>query len=120
MKYYPKSALGFEINEDLAEKMGLVSEYKHFVENGDNYPFYKSFCSKFEVPDSFGVELQTFEDERGGYTQNLEGFEYGTPYVYFSTVDPKDTELRAVVSRLEQSYEDDGLMFQRATWSQLM
>lgn len=120
MKYYPKTALGFEINEELAEMMGLVSEYKHYVENRDNYPFYKAFCAKFEVPDSFGVELRTFKDERGGYTQGLEGFEYGRPYVYFSGVDPACEDLQPILSRLKEAYADEGLFLERAAWSELM
>lgn len=117
MEYWPQNAIGFEINDELADKMGLADEFNTWEIDKDETPFMQAFKSKFKPPgDYIDLRIQKFEGERGGYTQGLEGFEYDKTYCYFPGTSEKDKGWRPFIRKLEKI---EGLKFQSATWSQL-
>jgi len=117
MEYYPQNALGFELTDELAERMGLLEEFKAWQGDFDETAFMEAFKSKFKPPgDYLDLRIQKFEYERGGYTQGLEGFEYDKTYCYFPSTSRLDKGWRPFIKKLEKI---EGLWFQSATWSQL-
>ena len=105
MHYSPQRASGFKIDEEVAEGLGLLKEYKVWKDDWD----YDAFCDAFE--EKYGAkpsELKEFEYQRGGYIQGLEGFEYDADYVLWSEwgEDPP-SEL------------PNDLLLEEATWAEL-
>ena len=103
MQYSPQKASGFKIDENVAEELGLLKEYKVWKDDWD----YDAFCDAFEEKyESKPDELKEFEYQRGGYIQSLEGFEYDADYVLWSWSDPPG-EL------------PNDLLMEEATWAEL-
>lgn len=117
MQFYPHSALGFEITDELAEKMGLLEEYTEWKEDYDDTAFAEAFEKKLKPPKGYlDLHIQFFEYERNGYVQGLEGFNYDKTYVYFGGKSESDKGWKAFIRKLETKFPS--LKFESATWCQ--
>lgn len=118
MYYSPRKAIGFQIDENLAEEMGLLEEFKQWRKDGNEEPFAKGFKAKFKPPGEYlDIYIQEFVAERGGEVQGLHGFDYGTPYVYFPDIKRTEKGWRPFIKKMEGKFL--GLYFADAEWSQL-
>ena len=80
MQYYPMRKKGFIFNEDVAEQLGLLEEYKLYQEDYDYDPLNEAFNEKFGVEPEYPKH---FEWEKGGYVQGLQGFDWDVEYLLF-------------------------------------
>lgn len=117
MHYSPKNAIGFQIDEQVAEEMGLLTEYKLWVDKSDEGPFFKAFSEKFKPP-SNDAQVMTFEEERGGEIQGVSGFSSGATYVYWQDVKRSEKGWRPFIKKMEGKVL--GLYFEDGKWSQLV
>ena len=111
MRYYPKKATGFEIDSDVAEKLGLLEQWEEW--DGEQYD--SEFGYEFE--DKYGVtpsRVITFEDTRGGEVSGLTGFSDGSTYVLFDV----DEEGEAW-DKLLETLDENSIELQSGSWSQL-
>ena len=111
MRYYPKKATGFEIDSDVAEKLGLLEQWEEW--DGEQYD--SEFGYEFE--EKYGVSpsrVITFEDTRGGEVSGLTGFNDGSTYVLFDV-----DEEGEVWDKLLEVLDENGIELQSGSWSQL-
>jgi hypothetical protein len=111
MRYYPKSAVGFEINMTVAEELGLLEQWEEW--DGEQYD--SEFGYEFE--EKYGVtpaRVITFEDSRGGEISGLTGFTSGATYVLFDEDESGDDW-----DKLVEILEEKGITLEDGSWSQL-
>jgi hypothetical protein len=111
MRYYPKSAVGFEINMTVAETLGLLEQWEEW----DGEQFDSEFGYEFE--EKYGVtpsRVITFEDSRGGEISGLTGFTNGSTYVLFD-----EDESGEAWDKLVEIIEQSDITLEDGSWSQL-
>jgi hypothetical protein len=111
MRYYPKSAVGFEINNTVAENLGLLEQWEEW----DGEQFDSEFGYEFE--EKHGVtpsRVITFEDSRGGEISGLTGFTNGSTYVLFD-----EDESGEAWDKLVETLEENDIELEDGSWSQL-
>jgi hypothetical protein len=111
MRYYPKSAVGFEINNTVAETLGLLEQWEEW--DGEQYD--SEFGYEFE--EKHGVtpsRVVTFEDSRGGEISGLTGFTTGSTYVLFD-----EDESGEAWDKLVETLEENDIELEEGSWSQL-
>ena len=111
MRYYPKRAVGFEINNDVAENLGLLEQWEEW----DGEQFDSEFGYEFE--EKHGVtpsRVITFEDSRGGEISGLTGFTNGATYVLFDEDESGDAW-----DKLLALLEEKGVDLDTGSWSQM-
>jgi hypothetical protein len=111
MRYYPKTAKGFKIDDDVAETLGLLEEWQDW--DGEQYD--SDFAYAFE--DKWGVypyRVITFEESRGGEISGLTGFDNGETYILF-----EDGEEGESWDALMETLDDGSIVLEEGKWSQL-
>jgi hypothetical protein len=111
MRYYPKKAVGVEMNDEVAEDLGLLEQWEEW--DGDQYEsaLMEDFESKYGVTPE---RLITFKDERGGEVSGVTGFEDGVTYLLFDKNESGD-EWEALLDILSDKQID----LVKGSWSQL-
>ena len=111
MRYYPKRATGFVINESVAETLGLLEAWEEF----DGEECDSNFASEFEaVMGVYPRYVRSFREERGGEVSGLSGFAEGVHYVLFD-----DDEEGEAWDKLVEKLEENGITLDSGSWSQL-
>jgi hypothetical protein len=114
MRYYPKNAVGFEINEEVAEVLGpAVSE---LYESWENDAFDDELFEAIE--EEHGVtpmRVGALNESRGGEVQGVNGFDNDTMYLFFD-VEEQDEDKWA---KFVQFLEDNDIYTTEGSWSQL-
>lgn len=111
MRYYPKRAVGFEINMSVAETLGLLEQWEEW----DGEQFDSEFGYEFE--EKHGVtptRVITFTNSRGGEISGLEGFANGSTYVLFD-----ENERGESWEKLLELLEENDVELEDGSWSQL-
>jgi hypothetical protein len=111
MRYYPKSAVGFEINLVVAEKLDLLDQWEEW----DGEWFDSNFGYEFE--DKYGVmplRVTEFHEKKGGEISGLTGFANGSTYVLFD-----DEESGEARDKLVEILEEKGIELEEGSWSEL-
>ena len=83
MQFRPKNTVGFEINEEVAEKLDLLEEYKDWKSSLREDSFAAALEEKYSCPHFASPMIWNFQYERGGEIQSLEGFEWNKTYCWF-------------------------------------
>ncbi len=111
MRYYPKSATGFEINLTVAEKLDLLEQWEEW--DGEWYD--SNFCC--ELGEKYGVTptaVIEFRERKGSEISGLTGFANDTTYVLFD-----EDESGEAWDKLVALLEEKGIELDRGSWSQL-
>ena len=112
MRYCPKSAKGFKINDFVAEDLGI--EDWESLWGGEQFD-----CElAYEIEEKFGVypyRILKFEESRGGEITGLSGFDNGETYVLFD-----EDESGEEWDKFEALLEEKGITIDSGSWSQLM
>ena len=88
MQIRPVRKKGFIFNEDVAEDLGILNEYRMWEEDYDYTPLIEIFNEKF------GVEPEYPKRFDRDYVQGLQGFDWDVTYLLFD-------------SYLEKAYADE-------------
>jgi hypothetical protein len=111
MRYYPKSATGFEINISVAESLNLLEAWEEF----DGEECDSNFASEFEATYKvYPRYIRSFREERGGEVSGLTGFSEGVIYVLFDR-DEEGEDWDNLVKLLEEH----NIELESGSWSQL-
>ena len=111
MRYYPKRAVGFEINMTVAETLGLLEQWAEW----DGEQFDSEFGYEFEEKHGVKpVRVITFTDSRGGEISGLTGFANGSTYVLFD-----ENERGMAWEKLIELLEENDIELEDGSWSQL-
>lgn len=111
MRYYPKRAVGFEINMSVAETLGLLEQWEEW----DGEQFDSEFGYEFEEKHGVTpVRVITFTDSRGGEISGLTGFANGSTYVLFD-----ENERGVAWEKLIELLEENDIDLEDGSWSQL-
>lgn len=111
MRYYPKSAVGFEIDSSVAEKLGLLEQWEEW--DGEQYD--SEFGYEFE--EKYGVtpwRVVKFYEQKGGEISGLSGFADGSTYVLFD-----DEESGEAWDALVNFLGNNNIELEDGTWSEL-
>jgi hypothetical protein len=111
MRYYPKSAVGFEINNTVAETLGLLEQWEEW--DGEQYD--SEFGYEFE--EKYGITPQRvvkFYERKGGEISGLSGFTDGSTYVLFD-----EDESGEAWEKLVETLEENDIELEEGSWSQL-
>ena len=113
MRYVPKTCVGFEMTESLAEFLG-INEYWGNWESDEHDPdVLETIEEKFDVIPWAVAELR---EERGGHRTGITGFESGTTYLLFEARDTRSPHWR----KFSDLCEEAGSPEVEGSWSQLM
>lgn len=114
MRYYPKNAVGFEINEEVADILGPgICE---LFETWDGYVYDEELFDAIE--EEHGVtpmRVGILNESRGGEVQGVSGFDNDTKYLFFDVEEQDEENWSAFLRFLENNdiYTTEG------SWSQL-
>lgn len=111
MRYYPKRATGFVINESVAETLGLLEAWEDFDGEECDSNFAAEFEGAFNVYPRY---VRSFRETRGGEVSGLTGFAERVSYVLF-----EDDEEGADWDNLVKLLEEKGIELETGSWSQL-
>lgn len=112
MRYCPKNAKGFKINDFVAEDLGIEECWGEW----DGEQFDSDLA--YEIEEKLGVypyRIIKFEESRGGEITGLEGFDNGSTYVLF-----EEDESGEAWDKLEEMLEEKDITIESGAWSQLM
>ena len=77
MQYYPEAAIGFQIDENIAQALGISEAFTEW--QNDKYKdaniIARALQEQFKMPPGFELSAMLFRSERGGEVSGLEGFE---------------------------------------------
>lgn len=119
MQYKPQFALGFEINDEIANQLDLTEEYSEWKSDPGCSFFTNTFVEKYNPPENIDVQIQKFVYEgKGGEVVSLEGFEWGKTYCYFRDVQIKDKGWRPYIKKLTKKAPN--ITFNEASWSEFL
>ena len=114
MRYYPKNAVGFKIDEEVAEVLGpAVSE---LFETWDGYVYDEELFEA--IQEEHGVtpmRVGVLNESRGGEVQGVSGFDNDTKYLFFD-IEEQDEESWA---KFVQFLQDNYIYTTEGSWSQL-
>ena len=111
MRYYPKSAVGFEMNLIVAEKLELLEQWEEW--DGEQYD--SDFGYEFE--EKYGVtpaRVIKFYERKGGEISGLTGFANDTTYVLFD-----EDESGEAWDKLVALLDEKGIELEDGSWAQL-
>ena len=111
MRYYPKSATGFQMNLAAADKLDMVDQWEEW--DGEWYD--SNFCCEFE--EKYGVtpiSVIEFRERKGSEISGLTGFANDTTYVLFD-----EDESGEAWDKLVALLEEKGIELDTGSWSQL-
>ena len=111
MRYYPKSAVGFEINMVVAEKLDLLEQWEEWDGEWYDSNFGYEFEEKYGVTPIAVIE---FQERKGGEISGLTGFANGSTYVLFD-----EDEGEEAWDKLVKTLEEKGIELDEGSWSQL-
>lgn len=114
MQFRPKTAIGFELNEEVAEKLDLLEEYKEWKSSLRELSFAAGLEEKYAFPNGPDPLIWEFKYERGGEIQSLEGFEWDKTYCWFLG-ETKVKGWKKFVNNLKKK----DVHLQEASWVQL-
>ena len=114
MQFYPMRKKGFIFNEDVAEELGILNEYRMYQDDFDYDPLIEVFNEKFGVEPEYPKH---FKWERGGYVQGLQGFEYDVPYLVFC--DDVAEDYKEDWEKLSDFLEENDVEIVDGFWSEL-
>lgn len=114
MRYYPKNAVGFEFNEEVAEVLGpAVSE---LYESWENDAFDDELFDAIEEEHGvYPMRLGVLVESRGGEISGITGFDSDTTYLFFDIGQQDDDKWAKFV----QFLEDNDIYTTEGSWSQL-
>jgi hypothetical protein len=117
MQYYPEAAIGFQIDENIAQALGISEAFTEW--QNDKYKdaniIARALQEQFKMPNGFELSAMLFRSERGGEVSGLEGFEYGKTYVYFRDMTGKEKGWKPFLNRLRKKFD---VQVEKATWSE--
>ena len=111
MRYYPKRAVGFEINLAVAEKLELVDPWEEWDGEWYDSNFGYDFEEKYGVAPIGVIE---FKERKGGEISGLTGFANDTTYVLFD-----EDESGEAWDKLVAALEEKGIELEEGSWAQL-
>lgn len=111
MRYYPKSAVGFEINNTVAETLGLLEQWEEWDGEWYDSNFGYEFEEKYGVAPTAVIE---FRERKGSEISGLTGFANDSTYVLFD----EDEEGEAW-EKLVEVLEENDIALEDGSWSQL-
>jgi len=111
MQTRPTRKKGFIFNEDVAEDLGILNEYKIWEDEYDYTPLVEIFNKKF------GVEPEYPKRFDRDYVQSLQGFDWDATYLLFDSYAEKAyaDEWDKFINSLEEMDID----FIEGSWSEL-
>jgi hypothetical protein len=112
VRYYPKDAKGFKIDDFVAQDLGIEECWGEW----DGEQFDSDLA--YEIEEKLGVypyRIVKFEDSRGGEITGLTGFENGETYVLFGSGEDGEAW-----EKLEALLEEKDISVESGSWSQLM
>ena len=111
MRYYPKSAVGFEMNLAAAYKLDMVDQWEEWDGEWYDSNFGYEFEEKYGVTPIAVIE---FQERKGSEISGLTGFANDTTYVLFD----KD-ESGEAWDKLVATLEEKGIELEEGSWAQL-
>ena len=118
MQYYPEAAIGFQIDENIAQALGIAEAFTEWQnEKGYKDPgiIATALQERFKMPNSFEMSAMLFLYQRGGEISGLEGFEYNKIYIYFRDMTGKEKGWKPFINRLSKKFD---VQIEKATWSE--
>ena len=112
MRYYPKSAVGFEMNLAVADKLDMIDQWEEWDGEWYDSNFGYEFEEKYGV---IPIAVIEFRERKGGEISGLTGFANDTTYVLFD-----EDESGEAWDKLEALLEEKGITIDSGSWSQLM
>lgn len=111
MRYYPKSAVGFEMNLVVAEKLELLDQWEEWDGEWYDSNFGYEFEEKYGVTSTAVIE---FQERKGGEISGLTGFTNDTTYVLFD-----EDESGEAWDKLLALLDEKGIELEEGSWAQL-
>jgi len=115
MQFRVRDAVGFELNEEVAEELGLLEEFQTWKKTYNTTDFSAAMEEKYKLPDYTEPSIYEFKYERGGEIQGLEGFDWDKTYCWFFSDDTKQKGWKPFANRLKKK----GIVLESARWSEL-
>lgn len=127
MRYYPKNAVGFELD---AIDVGLLESVdddcdckpwgRYVLEALDTWDGNECFDDELfnEFEGEHGVtpmRIGSLQDERGGEVSGVRGFELGINYLFFDPEEQDEDDW----AKFESFLDDQGIQIVKGSWSQL-
>lgn len=114
MRYYPKNAIGFEIDEEVANTLGeTIGE---MFSTWDGYAYDEELFS--EVENEHGVipmRIGMLNESRGGEVSGVTGFDNNTKYLFFDVKEQDEESWNKFVEFLSDNF----IHTVEGSWSQL-
>ena len=111
MQFRPVRKKGFIFNEDVAEDLGILNEYKMWEEDYDYTPLVEVFNEKF------GVEPEYPKRFDRDYVHSLQGFDWNVTYLLFDSYIEK--AYPDEWDKFTNSLEDMDIDLIEGSWSEL-
>lgn len=114
MRYYPKNAVGFEINEEVADILGPT--ILELFESWDGYAYDEELFD--EIASEHGVvpmRVGLLNESRGGEVQGVSGFDNDTKYLFFDIEEQDEENWPSFL----QFLENNDITLTEGSWSQL-
>lgn len=113
MRYVPMNAVGIELNDAVAEALGISEAWGEWDGWEDDEEILGALEENFSITP---WKLKSFREEKGGETTGISGFEDGLVYILFDPDDTRDPNWvefsRKCASAGSESVE--------GSWAQLM
>jgi len=113
MRYVPMNAVGIELNDAVAEALGITEAWEEWQGWEDDEDILGALEENHSVT---AWKLKSFREEKGGETTGISGFEDDTVYILF---DPDDTRDPRWVE-FSKKCAEAGSEAIEGSWAQLM
>ena len=113
MRYYPKNAVGFEFNEEVAELLSEEVKELFSIWDGSSYDD-ELFDAIYEQYGVTPMRVGRLNEERGGEVTGVTGFDNYTNYLFFDP-EEQDDSWKSFAAFLNENF----VTIYKGSWSQL-
>jgi len=115
MMYYPRRAVGIEMNSSIAESLQIIEEFEAWAED-ESIENAEALMGRIEeIYDVSVYRFGSLDNDRGGEVQGLTGFTSGCTYLLFEPEMRSTPGWRRIRTRVKKA----GGSIEKGSWSQL-